>query len=167
MNAPSTPPVRHPLVLFSVCDNMFASCSNSKNHEMSGGTGPQRLYGFSPTYCGLTSVVKLMISFASPSMLFSTTRTARNKLVSVFCVDYSSASKAGFPTRNHIYVYGYKTLSQARWASTAPQVSQSAQVSHKTVWSAHNLQHTCFIYYSTVKLSQTNVIFCKSTNTHT
>lgn len=71
------------------------------------------------------------------------------------------SSKAGFPTRNHIYVYGYKTLSQARWAP------QSAQVSHKTVWSAHNLQHTFFIYYSTVKLSQTNVIFCKRTNTHT
>lgn len=39
----------------------------------------------------ISSYTKLMISFASPSMLFSTTQTARNKRVSVFCVDYSSA----------------------------------------------------------------------------
>lgn len=83
----------------------------------------------------ISSYTKLMISFASPSMLFSTTQTARNKRVSIFCVDYSSA---------------FNTVIQ-----------------NTTVWSVHNLQHTFFIYYSIVRLSQTNVIFCKSTNTHT
>lgn len=176
MNALSTPPVRHPLQCCSqtVCDNMFGDnmpvAQTAKimkcleglvlmNSLLPTVDSRQQLYKTDDLICiTLHALQHHPDQQGTNPCLFFVWITAQHS---------AQSSQAESPTRNHVYVYGYMTLSQARWASTAPQVSQSAQVSHKTVWTAHNLQHTFFIYYSIIKLSQTNVIFCKSTNTHT
>lgn len=165
MNAPSTPPVRHPLQCCSqtVCDNMFgdymAVAQTAKLMKcLEGLVLKDFMNSLLPTLDSHQQLYKTddIIRITLHALQHHPDQQGTNACL--FFV-YSSVIPSRLSYKKSylcLWIQDFKSGKTDLHCSS--NLSVSTGVPQDSVWSAHNLQHTCFIYCSIIKLSQTNVI---------